>query len=106
MFPDLSLVVPCAGTTSPAIEQGSVRVAVPPSLPPPPSDAHWGRGYSYTQATARRYRTVLKESVLVFSFIFPKTLNTRESLLQAMPLLVYCCYLYGCKGFVIFSNNM
>ena len=35
MFPDLSLVVPCAGTTSPAIEQGSVRVAVPPSLPPP-----------------------------------------------------------------------
>lgn len=34
MFPDLSLVVPCAGTSSPAVEQGSLCVAVPP-LPPP-----------------------------------------------------------------------
>ena len=103
MFPDLSLVVPCAGTSSPAVEQGSLCVAVPPL--PPPSDARWGRGYSYTQATARRFRTVLKDSSGLF-FIFPKTVNTRESLLQAMPLLVYFCHLYGCKGFVIFSNNM
>ena len=49
-----------------------VQLCSPPS--PPPSDAHWGRGYSYTQATARRFRTVLKDSSGLF-FYFPQ--NTK-----------------------------